>query len=315
MNNITLALIPVFAVIMAGYLVATTRLIARDEWTAINHLCYYILLPVLIIKSISGADLSATPVLRIASAMVLAILVMSALLLLARRPLSKALALDGPAYTSLFQGATRWHGFIALAIIAALFGDEGIIVGSIGLAIMVPLLNMINVTLLSIHGDRKGSKGAQPPGLFRTLSRNPFIIGCAIGIALNLLPVHLPEIARATLDLIGRAALGISLLTVGAALNPASVTRKLPAVLSTALIRLLGMPALMLGACLLFGVTGDALVIAVICAAVPTASSGYILARKMGGDAELMASIVTFQVLVAMFTLPMIISLALSLAH
>jgi malonate transporter and related proteins len=312
MIDITYALIPVFAVIMVGFILRASELIAKDEWSAINHLCYYVLMPMLIIKSLSTADLSAAPVFRIAAAMVVAIFVMSALLLLARVPLLKLLDLSDAAYTSLFQGATRWHGFIALAIIAALYGDKGIIVGSIGLAIMVPLLNIINVIILSLYGDRDTT---HRPSLMGILSKNPFIIGCAIGIAFNFLPFQLPGPVLATFDLIGRAALSISLMTVGAALNPALVFNKLPAVLSTAVLRLLLMPALMLAACMLFGVTGDSLVIAVICAAVPTAASGFILAGKMGGDAELMASIITFQVLVAIGTLPLIISSTMSLVQ
>jgi predicted permease len=312
MTSVTYALIPVFAVIMIGYTLQATQLIRDDEWTGINHLCYYLLLPMLIIKSLSTANLSATPVFSIAGAMILAVLSMSALLWLCKPLLLRFLELSNAGFTSLFQGATRWHGFIALAIIAALYGDNGILIGSIGLATMIPLLNTINVSILSLYGDKKE---ASPPSLARMLSRNPFIIGCAIGISLNLAPFQLPAPALGTLDLVGRAALGISLLTVGAALKPALVFDKLPAVLSTTLVRLLGMPVLMVLSCMVFGVRGDSLVIAIICAAVPTASSGYILARKMGGDADLMASIITFQVLAAIITLPLVISYAMSLTR
>ncbi len=312
MTSISHALIPVFAVIMSGYLIRITRLIDEDEWSAINHLCYYVLLPMLIIKSLSTADLAAAPVFRIASAMIVAVIAMSLLLLLLRTFLSKILDLSNAGYTSLFQGSTRWHGFIALAIIAGLYGDEGIIIGSIGLASMIPLLNIINVTILNYYGDLQH---AERPHLLSSWSKNPFIIGCALGIFLNLLPVKLPMPVIDTFDLIGRAALGISLLTVGAALKPGLVFDKLPAVFSTSFIRLLGMPTLMLFSCLMFGVTGQNLIIAIICAAVPTASSGFILAKKMGGDAELMASIITFQVLAAILTLPLVLSFATSLAE
>ena len=311
MSSITYALIPVFSVIMVGFLLRTSQLIADEEWTGINHLCYYLLLPVLIIKSLSTADLSAAPVFRIAGAMMLATLCLSALLFAARVPLLKLLGLSNASYTSLFQGSTRWHGFIALAIIAALYGDKGVIIGSIGLATLIPLLNLINITVLSLYGD---SNSSNSPSLLRQLSQNPFIIACGIGIFLNILPVQMPETFVNTLDLIGRAALGISLLTVGAALKPRLNIDDLRAVLSSAVIRLFAMPFFMIFSCLALGVTGDPLVIAVICAAVPTAASGYILAKQMGGDAELMASIITFQVLAAVVTLPLVLSYATSFA-
>ena len=307
MSSITYALMPVFAVIMVGFLLRTSKLIADDEWAGINHLCYYLLLPMLIIKSLSTADLSAAPVFRIAAAMVLATICISIILFAARVPLSKILGINDAGYTSLFQGSTRWHGFIALAIIAALYGDKGVIIGSIGLATLIPLLNLINVTVLSLYGDRNASNS---PGLFRQLSQNPFIIACLIGILLNLAPFAMPSTIVTTLDLMGRAALGISLLTVGAALKPRLNMADLRSVLSAATIRLVGMPIFMVMSCLALGVTGEPLIIAVICAAVPTAASGYILAKQMGGDADLMASIITFQVIAATLTLPLVLSYA-----
>ena len=312
MSSITYALIPVFAVIMVGFVLRATKLIADDEWAGINQLCYYLLLPMLIVKSLSTADLSSVPVFQIAGAMILATLGVSALLFLARIPLLKVLGLTNASYTSLFQGSTRWHGFIALAIIAALYGDKGVIIGSIGLATLIPLLNLINVTVLSLYGDRSASNS---PGLLRQLSQNPFIIACLIGILLNLAPYAMPSIFVTTLDLVGRAALGISLLTVGAALKPRLNISDLRAVFSAAIIRLLIMPVFMVMSCLALGVSGDPLIIAVICAAVPTAASGYILAKQMGGDAELMASIITFQVIAATITLPLVLSYAATIAQ
>ncbi len=309
MSSITYALIPVFTVIMIGFFLRTSKLIADDEWAGINHLCYYLLLPMLIIKSLSTADLSSAPVFRIAAAMILATIAVSIILFAARIPLSKLLGLDNAGYTSLFQGSTRWHGFIALAIIAALYGDKGVIIGSIGLATLIPLLNLINVTVLSLYGDRNASSA---PGLMRQLSQNPFIIACIVGILLNLAPFAMPSTVVTTLDLMGRAALGISLLTVGAALKPRLNLADLRPVFSAAIIRLIGMPFFMVMSCLALGVTGEPLIIAVICAAVPTAASGYILAKQMGGDADLMASIITFQVLAATLTLPLVLSYALN---
>jgi len=74
-----------------------------------------------------------------------------------------------------------------------------------------------------------------------------------------------------------------------------------------ALLRLLGMPVLMLAGCLLFGVEGLPRTIAMLAGAVPTASSSFVLARQMGGDAPLMANLITLQVFAAVVTLPLVI--------
>ncbi|MBI4725052.1 MAG: hypothetical protein HY765_08770 [Rhodomicrobium sp.] len=52
--------------------------------------------------------------------------------------------------------------------------------------------------------------------------------------------------------------------------------------------------------------------VAVISAAVPTAATGYTMARKMGGDSGLMAQIVVFQSVASAVTLPLFIYLSQS---
>jgi predicted permease len=311
MTPIASALIPVFLVILIGWALRTSKLLPDAHWASIDHLTYYVLFPALIIKSLGTADLSDTPVIPIAATMMVAIITMSALLFFSRPPLQKLLGLTPAGYTSLFQGATRWNTFVALAIIAALYGDHGLATASIGIAIIIPLVNLFSVGLLSLHGDKPDGS---PPHLFRKLLSNPLIGACAIGIVLNLSPLKLPEIAYTSLELIGRGALAISLMSVGAALRTLNLLTGLPPVAGTAVLRLIGMPVLMLSFGLLFGLKGDALVIAAICGGVPTASSAYLLARQMGGDAELMAAIITFQILAAILTLPILMGVSLSLA-
>lgn len=312
MNPVAGALIPVFAVILIGYVLRETRLVAEQHWPAIDHLNYFVLFPVLIVKTLAVADLSAVPVLRVAAAMLSAIGVLSGLLFLVRKPLSLLLGLAPAGFTSVFQGVTRWHTFVAFSIVAALYGPPGIAIASIGLAAMTPVLNLLNVGILARYGHHPGGTGQSP---WRLLAKNPFIISCLVGIAVNIAGLRPPEPLLASMDLIGRAALGTALLSVGAALKLREATGHLLPSAVTAIIRLVGMPLLMLGFARLYDVGAMPLAIATICGGVPTASSGYILARQMGGDAELMASIITFQVLAAALTLPLAIWLATQLTN
>ena len=311
MSTASVALIPVFSVIMIGYVIRFTGLIADEEWPAIDHLCYYILFPVLIIKTLATADLSNTPVVSIAGAMVLAILAMTVLLIIAKKPLTRLFSLSDASYTSLFQGATRWNTWVALAIIAALYGDNGLTIASIGIVAMIPLLNILNVTVLSLYGSGEGGK---KPSLALMLARNPFIIACSLGILINISPLDLPPLLLTAFDIAGRGALGVALLSVGAALRPTQLFGNFPAIAATGILRLLLMPALMIISGLALGISGNTLTIITICGAVPTAGAGYVLARKMGGDAELMASIITFQILAATLTLPLLIWIATRLS-
>ena len=111
------------------------------------------------------------------------------------------------------------------------------------------------------------------------------------------------------MEIISRAALPLGLLAVGVALNLGALrTAGKPLVISSGL-KLLIMPLVAVGISLLLKLEAHEQAMLVLFASVPTATSAYILARQLGGDAPLMAAIVTAQTLVAMLTLPLVIYL------
>jgi predicted permease len=300
------ALLPVFITILVGSVLRTTAFVGDDEWRAVDSICYYVLFPAIIVKEIAGANFAGLPIAQMAIALMVAVIVMSAFLLLSRRTLATLLNLNGPQFTSLFQGATRWHTFIALAIVPQLFGVESLALAAVAAAAMTPLLNVINVAVLGVYAT------GQPPrasSLVLAIVRNPFVISCAIGILFQSLGVVPPKLLLEVLDIIGKGALGLALLAAGAGLRFEELrTTGSTAAFATAL-KLAVMPLMVFLLTTLLGVTGTPQNVAVICAAVPTGSGAYVLARQMGGDAPLVASILTLQVIVAALTLPLITTL------
>lgn len=306
MLSILNALIPVFLIIMLGMFLKRQDVFSQSAWIGFENLCYFVLFPVLLIKTLAVAQLASVDVVRYAAVVLFAILTMSALLMVSFPLLKKALSITEAEFTSLFQGATRWHGFIALSIVGLLLGEEGITYMAITMAVIIPPLNIINVSVLARYGEG----AADWQSVLRKLAQNPFIIACAIGALLNLSGTGLPQPAYAVLDILGGGALGLGLLTVGAGLHLGQIMNRRSLVAFGALLRLLGMPALMFLGAWLFGVDGVARVVAITAAAVPTAVASFVLARQMGGDAPLMANLITAQVALAAFTLPMWIWLA-----
>jgi malonate transporter and related proteins len=120
------ALLPVFLIVLLGLALRAMGLVRPDQWGAIDHVCYYVLFPAIIIRAIATADLTGVPVAAMVAAIVLGLATMFALLLGLRRPLSRLLGLDGPAFSSFFQGSTRFHTFIMLAIVPAILGTEAL---------------------------------------------------------------------------------------------------------------------------------------------------------------------------------------------
>lgn len=235
-----------------------------------------------------------------------AIFAMSGFMLLIHPLLTGRFGINGPAFTSLFQGATRWHGFIALSVVGLLFGDEGIAYTAITMAVIIPPLNIINVSVLARFTDADSSLRI----VINKLYRNPFILACIAGASLNLSGIGLPGPLYTVFDIMGGGALGLGLLTVGAGLKLGIVLDQRFLVIFGTIIRLLGMPALMFTGAWVFGIQGMPRTVAVIAAAVPTAASSYILSRQMGGDAPLMANLITVQVLLSAVTLPFMIWVA-----
>jgi malonate transporter len=300
------AITPIFLIIAIGYLLFRTKVVGEEVWSAIEHICFYLLLPFLIVRTLSRANLGSVPVIDFMLVLVAAILGMSLLLIITHWMLRSRYPSGGPSFTSLFQGATRFHGFVALAIIGPLYGDDGVTLAALALAVMVPLLNTTSVIVLSIYGDSDNSSEFKQ--VLMRVVKNPLIIACIAGLSFNW--IGIPDIVFNTIEIIGNGGLGLALLAVGAGLRIDQAAENKLLVATGVLTRLIGMPLLIILMARLVGLEGLPRSVAIIAGAVPTASSSYVMARKMGGNAPLMSNIVTFQVIVAFITLPMFIYLA-----
>ena len=157
---------------------------------------------------------------------------------------------------------------------------------------------------MAFYGD------AQKPTVNRILLevvRNPIILACGIGWFINTLGIPIPNPGMDLLEILDRATLPIALLCVGAGLV---VKRSdlFPLSISV-LLKLFCMPAIAYGLSISFGIYGLPLAIIILFAGAPTSPASYVLARQMGGDGTLMAAIISAQTVIAMLTLPVILSL------
>jgi predicted permease len=228
------------------------------------------------------------------------------LLCLALRPVFSRWNIDGPAFTSIFQGATRWQTYVALAVSSNLFGHTGLALASVAMVAIIPLVNVFSVSVLAHYAaPEKQSLRA----IVMTVLTNPLIWACAIGLAVNVTHLPLPQVWHDVAEALGRSSLGIGLLVTGAGLQLAGMFRPSLAASIAVLLKLILMPVLGVALALWFGISGSSLVIVAVCSAVPTSSSAYVLARQMGGDAPLLAQIITLQTILAAITMPIAIAL------
>jgi predicted permease len=300
-SQIALVILPVFLLIFLGWALRRRSFPGEGFWAPAERLTYFVFFPVLLASTLARADFSDLAVLPMAGAIVAAILLMTGALLLAR----PWLGLSGPGFTSLYQGVVRMNTYIGLAVSFGVAGEAGLAAAAVAVAAIVPLVNLLCVSMLAHFGT-----ATQPTvaGVAKQVATNPLILGCALGGALNASGLGLPPVLGETMQILARAALPLGLLCVGAALDLHAARAAKRPVLVSSLLKLAVLPALTWAGCQLLGVGGTAAFVAVLFNGLPTATSAYILARQMGGDATLMASLITAQTLLAMLTLPLILA-------
>lgn len=298
MESITGALGPLFLLILIGAVLGYWRWPSDIFWPHMERMIYFVLFPAMLVGTLATADVSQVPVGRLALVLLGAMVLFGLLLWRLRGWLQ----LMPAAFTSVFQGAVRFNTYVGVAGAAALHGSLGATTAAVAVAVMVPVVNVMCVASFVAAGTLGGASVGKS---VMALIKNPLILACLAGIGLNLSGVGLPGWSQDTVELLGRAALPLGLVAVGVALRPAALLRVDRGVLATNSIKLLLMPALVLVLTWVLQLDPVSRDVALLFAALPTATSAYILARQLGGDAELMAAIITGQTLLAMITLPL----------
>lgn len=300
MLSIISSLVPIFLVIALGFAMKRYGFPGEEIWLPLDQLNYYVLFPALLTHTLATADLSHFDVWPMAWALGAGLLSMVVLLMVVQQ----FVPVSGPEYSSVFQGAVRWNSYVALASIASLYGKEGVTLAAVSFAVLVPLANVMSVTVLTRYAM---GVSPTPMTIIRLLVRNPLILACAVGIFLNATGIGLPGPLAVTAKIVGDASLTLGLIAVGGGLRIGHVFEAKWIVLYTSVLKLILMPAMMMGFCLLFGVTGVPRLVVLICGAVPGATSSYVLARQLGGHMELMASLITGGTILAAATMPLML--------
>ena len=297
------ALIPTFALIVLGFILRQRKFLPDAFWPGAEKLTYYVTFPALLFSNTARADLGSLPLAGIATAMLGTVFICTVLILIAK----PVLKVGNPAFSSLFQGAIRPNTYIGLAVAAALLGEAGLTVTALCVALVVPTVNVLSVLACAHWGDNDRTPGAV--SLLRDVLRNPLLMACVLGIGINMTGFGLPPVLGPFLEVLGRAALPIGLLAVGAGLDLSAARRAGGSVGFSTLGKLVISPAIAAGLCLLLGLPQVELAAVVLYAGLPCSASAFVLARLMGGDAQMMASIITVHTLVAIVSIPILAGL------
>ncbi len=290
--NPAFLLLPDFLLILLGFILVRFTQLDKNIWTSAEKLVYYLLFPALLFNAINqtrfdwGGTYSMIFVAGIAffSAMGLSFI---------SKWIFKPSELS---WSSGFQTAFRFNSYIAFAAAGRLAGEEGVALMALISGCLVPIANAAAVWSLARHSESH---------IFKELIKNPLIIATVLGLISNILGLRLPDYLALSLSRLGAASIALGLLSVGAGLMWVKSKKDGALVAYWTSIKLLACPAIALFFGRYFDLPQAQLNSVVLFAAMPTATSAYVLANRMGGDGALVAICISVMTLGAAITLPM----------
>jgi len=299
------AIAATLAIVALGYLLKQKQFLPDAVWQGLSPLCYWVLFPGLLFDLMSKMELSAT----FLGPFTAAILVGSIVAVSYGFVSGRLAGLGGASTSSLIQGALRHNGFLVLSILQGGLGIAATQMAAIAIAFLVPISNIVSVfaiLTLTRRGDGRDMKRA----VLAEIARNPLLAAMLAGVAVNWLELPLPPFIAQSAALLGAGALPLLLLLIGASLKFSAI-RSHAAPLGLAIAaKMLVFPLALVGSGYLFGLAPLALAVLAAVGAAPTANSTYTLAVELGGDAPLMAEIVSIQTVTAALSMPLWIWLA-----
>lgn len=298
--NYAQLLFPDFSLIAIGWLLCRYTALDRRVWDQVESLVYYFLFPVLLFHSIvrSPLDFGATSSLLTAGVGVGACGIAMAYAL----PFVPGLRthIDRRDHAASAQVAFRFNSFICLALAERLAGPEGLLLIAVLIGVCVPIFNIAAVWPMTRHAQT---------GFVRQLVRNPLIVATVAGLLANVLGLTVPAWATPTLTRIGAASLALGLLAAGAGMKFSTLGAGKVLAVSVLAIRHLFLPLVAWGLALWLRLDATHAAVLMAFSAVPTASSAYVLAARMGYNGPYVAGLVTLSTLLGVFSLPFALAL------
>ncbi|MBO9514241.1 MAG: AEC family transporter [Variovorax sp.] len=293
--NYAQLLFPDFSLIACGWLLCRYTALNRLVWDQVESLVYYFLFPVLLFHSIvrSPLDFGATSNLLTAGVGV----GLCGIALAYALPFLPVIGarIDRREHAASAQIAFRFNSFICLALAGRVAGPEGLLMIAVLIGVCVPMFNIAAVWPMARHAQS---------GFARQLARNPLIIATLTGLVANLLGLGVPVWLEPTLSRIGAASLALGLMAAGAGMQFSSLARGKALAVSVLAIRHLALPLIGWGLASVLRLDAAQAAVLMTFAAVPTASSAYVLAARMGYNGPYVAGLVTLSTLLGVASLP-----------
>lgn len=291
MEYIFTSLVPVFGLILIGYFFKRISFPSHEFWPLADKLTYFVLMPALLIYTLSKAKLDINSVNLVLVSLLAIFLTMIFLIVF-----NKLSPTNNSSFTSIVQGGIRFNTYVFLALSSSIFGNEGLILSAIILTFAIPFINILCVTVFAIYSQNNKLDFIY---LVKSIVKNPLIIGCFIGGSLNILNISLPISISNIFKILSEAALPLGLLSIGYALVLKDMKNVKKDLFISSFAKFMILPIFIYTLGNLFDLNETMIAVLVLFSLLPTAPSSFILARQLGGDLPLMTTIITVQTLVS----------------
>lgn len=296
MSDIVLNVLPVFILILTGWLIVRFGYLKPTVGEALGDFVFRVAVPVLLFRTIAEADFKDGSPWPLWVAYFSGVAVTWTI-----GHLLATLAFGRDARMGVLAGVSSAFAntvFIGLPLVSRIVGEEGIVALSILLSVHLPVM-MIAGTVLMERAERKVSgKPGQSPlkllgGVARNLLRNPLVIGLACGAAVHLIGQPLGGAVKSVVDQLAAIAAPAALVSIGMALDKYGLAGNLGLATVTSLLKLVVLPGVVFAACHLLGLNDNWTTALVLTSAVPTGVNAWLIANHFNVGHALASSTIT----------------------
>ncbi len=293
--------LPVFAIIVTGWLAGWFGYLSRSLADALVHFAYNVAMPALLVVTIAQEPARNLLEWRFLLAFGGGSLFCFALVFLAARAGWKRDLASSTIYG--MTAAMTNTGFVALPILHAVYGQPAVLPAAVATVFVAAV--MFPITVILVESDKHGARGpsARSKVLFKQILVNPMVLSTLIGLGWAIVGLRIPAPVAAYLNIIAAALTPCALFAIGLGLSVEGLRANFTASVALAAVKLLVLPLIVYGLCVALGLNPLYTIAAVVCAAVPTAKTMYVLAHEYKVEEPLVAATISITTMVSVATL------------
>ncbi len=292
--------LPVFAIIVTGWLVGWLGYLPRTLADALVQFAYNVAMPALLVVTIAQEPARNLLEWRFLLAFGGGSMLCFVLVFLAARAGGR----DSASSTVFGMTAAMTNtGFVALPILHSIYGQPAVLPAAVATLFVAVVMFPATVLLLEPKKGGLGDTSGRTAALAKQIALNPMMLSILVGLAWAISGLPIPAPVAAYLNIFAAALTPCALFAIGLGLSIAEVRAHLAASAVLATVKLLIMPLIVYGLCMATGLNPLYTIAAVVCAAVPTAKTMYILAHGYKVEELLVAATISITTLLSVVTL------------